>query len=127
MDFIDINLGPAKKDGPELMPWVVQTVQEVVDDSDLVALLQELRHEHRSDVAGTAGYEYAHLSISIVNGSMQNSVIRTILTYRRIFVSRLACGARKFATRRSPSRASRLTRGLGRQNCASNMVRDCLV
>ncbi len=32
MDFIDINLGPAKKDGPELMPWVVQTVQEVVDD-----------------------------------------------------------------------------------------------
>ena len=36
MDFIDINLGPAKKDGPELMPWVVQTVQEVVDDIPLV-------------------------------------------------------------------------------------------
>jgi 5-methyltetrahydrofolate corrinoid/iron sulfur protein methyltransferase len=35
MDFIDINLGPAKKDGPELMPWVVQTVQEVVDDIPL--------------------------------------------------------------------------------------------
>ncbi len=35
MDFIDINLGPAKKDGPELMPWVVQTVQEVVDDLPL--------------------------------------------------------------------------------------------
>jgi len=31
MDYIDINLGPAKKDGPELMPWVIQTVQEVVD------------------------------------------------------------------------------------------------
>lgn len=31
MDYIDINLGPAKKDGIELMPWVVQTVQEVVD------------------------------------------------------------------------------------------------
>jgi 5-methyltetrahydrofolate corrinoid/iron sulfur protein methyltransferase len=25
MDYIDINLGPAKKDGHELMPWVVQT------------------------------------------------------------------------------------------------------
>ena len=31
MDYIDINLGPAKKDGHELMPWVIQTVQEVVD------------------------------------------------------------------------------------------------
>ncbi|MBW2589911.1 MAG: dihydropteroate synthase [Deltaproteobacteria bacterium] len=35
MDFIDINLGPAKKDGHELMPWVVQTVQEVVNDIPL--------------------------------------------------------------------------------------------
>jgi len=35
MDYIDINLGPAKKDGPELMPWVVETVQEVVDDVPL--------------------------------------------------------------------------------------------
>ncbi|MEW6076627.1 MAG: dihydropteroate synthase [Thermodesulfobacteriota bacterium] len=31
MDYIDINLGPAKKDGIELMPWVIQTVQAVVD------------------------------------------------------------------------------------------------
>jgi 5-methyltetrahydrofolate corrinoid/iron sulfur protein methyltransferase len=35
MDFIDVNLGPAKKDGHELMPWVVQTIQEVVDDLPL--------------------------------------------------------------------------------------------
>ncbi|MFW6237500.1 MAG: dihydropteroate synthase, partial [Desulfosudaceae bacterium] len=35
MDYIDINLGPAKKDGTELMPWVIQTVQEVVDDIPL--------------------------------------------------------------------------------------------
>jgi 5-methyltetrahydrofolate corrinoid/iron sulfur protein methyltransferase len=35
MDYIDINLGPAKKDGHELMPWVVQTVQEVVPDVPL--------------------------------------------------------------------------------------------
>ena len=31
IDMIDINLGPAKKDGPELMEWVVKTVQDVVD------------------------------------------------------------------------------------------------
>jgi len=35
MDYIDINLGPAKKDGHELMPWVVEAVQEVVDDVPL--------------------------------------------------------------------------------------------
>jgi 5-methyltetrahydrofolate corrinoid/iron sulfur protein methyltransferase len=36
MDFIDINLGPAKKEGHELMPWVVEVVQGVVDDIPLV-------------------------------------------------------------------------------------------
>lgn len=35
MDFIDINLGPARKGGPELMEWVVETVQEVVGDVPL--------------------------------------------------------------------------------------------
>lgn len=36
MDYIDINLGPAKKDGHELMPWVVQVVQEVIPDIPLL-------------------------------------------------------------------------------------------
>jgi 5-methyltetrahydrofolate corrinoid/iron sulfur protein methyltransferase len=36
MDYIDINLGPAKKDGHELMPWVVEVVQDVVSDIPLV-------------------------------------------------------------------------------------------
>ncbi len=36
VDLIDINLGPSKKDGHELMPWVVETVQEVVPDVPLV-------------------------------------------------------------------------------------------
>jgi len=36
MDYIDINLGPAKKDGHELMPWVVEVVQEAVPDVPLV-------------------------------------------------------------------------------------------
>jgi len=31
-DYIDINLGPARKGGGELMEWVVKTVQEVVDN-----------------------------------------------------------------------------------------------
>ncbi len=29
--FLDLNIGPARKDGIELMPWIVETVQSVVD------------------------------------------------------------------------------------------------
>lgn len=30
IDYIDLNIGPARKGGPELMEWTVKTVQEVV-------------------------------------------------------------------------------------------------
>ncbi len=29
--YLDLNIGPARKDGTELMPWVVETVQNTVD------------------------------------------------------------------------------------------------
>ncbi len=29
--YIDLNIGPARKDGIELMPWVVETVQAATD------------------------------------------------------------------------------------------------
>ena len=29
IDYLDLNIGPARKSGAELMPWLVQTVQEV--------------------------------------------------------------------------------------------------
>jgi len=31
MDFIDLNIGPARKGGPETMEWLVRTVQEVAN------------------------------------------------------------------------------------------------
>src|SRR4030043_2316265 len=31
VDYFDVNLGPARKGGGELMEWVVKTVQEAVD------------------------------------------------------------------------------------------------
>jgi len=31
MDYLDLNIGPARKEGPELMRWLVETVEEVVD------------------------------------------------------------------------------------------------
>jgi len=41
-DLLDINLGPARKGGPELMEWIVQTVQEA---SDLQLCLDTSNHE----------------------------------------------------------------------------------
>ncbi len=29
--YLDLNIGPARKDGTELMPWVVETAQDAVD------------------------------------------------------------------------------------------------
>ncbi len=30
-DFLDLNIGPARKDGAELMPWIVRVVESVTD------------------------------------------------------------------------------------------------
>ena len=38
MDWIDINLGPARKGGPELMEFVVKTVQEAIGDETPLCL-----------------------------------------------------------------------------------------
>ncbi|MFH1136144.1 MAG: dihydropteroate synthase [Pseudomonadota bacterium] len=49
VDYIDINLGPARKGGEELMTWVVQTVQEVtstplvLDTSNIDAMAAGLK------------------------------------------------------------------------------------
>ncbi|HOK56032.1 MAG TPA: dihydropteroate synthase [bacterium] len=31
MDYLDLNIGPARKDGPFLMEWIIKTVREVCD------------------------------------------------------------------------------------------------
>jgi 5-methyltetrahydrofolate corrinoid/iron sulfur protein methyltransferase len=38
VDWIDINLGPARKGGAELMEWVVKTVQEEIGDTPPLSL-----------------------------------------------------------------------------------------
>jgi 5-methyltetrahydrofolate corrinoid/iron sulfur protein methyltransferase len=35
VDFIDVNIGPARKGGEELMEWIVKIIQEVVPDIPL--------------------------------------------------------------------------------------------
>ncbi len=31
MDYLDLNIGPARKNGPELMEWIIKTVREVTN------------------------------------------------------------------------------------------------
>jgi 5-methyltetrahydrofolate corrinoid/iron sulfur protein methyltransferase len=38
MDWIDVNLGPARKGGPELMEFVVKTIQEEIGDTPPLCL-----------------------------------------------------------------------------------------
>ena len=38
MDWIDINIGPARKNGPELMEWIVKTIEEEVPDHPPLSL-----------------------------------------------------------------------------------------
>jgi cobalamin-dependent methionine synthase I len=55
-DFLDLNIGPARKDGPDLMPWIVRVVEEVTDcplsldttNADaLIAGMKAARHPER--------------------------------------------------------------------------------
>ncbi len=56
MDFIDVNIGPARKGGEELMEWIVKTIQEVVpniplalDSSNIAAIEAGLKvHKGRA-------------------------------------------------------------------------------
>ncbi len=63
MDWIDINLGPARKGGPELMEFVVKTVQEAIGDSPPLCL------DTSNIEAMEAGLE-AHQGKAIINSIM---------------------------------------------------------
>ena len=38
MDWVDINIGPARKNGPELLEWIVKTIEEEVPDHPPLSL-----------------------------------------------------------------------------------------
>jgi 5-methyltetrahydrofolate corrinoid/iron sulfur protein methyltransferase len=65
MDYVDINLGPAKKDGVELMPWVCQVVQEVVPN---VPLLLD-----------TSNIDAIEASLKVLQPSDQPHIINSIM------------------------------------------------
>ena len=66
MDWIDINLGPAKKGGPELMEFVVKTVQEAIGDSPPLCL-------DTSNIEAMEAGLAAHKGKAIINSIMCRS------------------------------------------------------
>ncbi|RJR31856.1 MAG: dihydropteroate synthase [Desulfobacteraceae bacterium] len=63
MDWIDINLGPAKKGGPELMEFVVKSVQEAIGDTPPLCL-------DTSNVEAMEAGLAAHKGKAIINSIM---------------------------------------------------------
>ena len=61
--FLDLNIGPARKDGTELMPWVVKAVEEV---SDLPLVLDTTNID-----AMAAGFE----AVTNKSGAIMNSIM----------------------------------------------------
>jgi 5-methyltetrahydrofolate corrinoid/iron sulfur protein methyltransferase len=63
MDWIDINLGPARKGGPELMEFVVKTVQEEIGDTPPLCL-------DTSNIEAMEAGLAAHKGKAIINSIM---------------------------------------------------------
>ncbi len=63
MDWIDINLGPARKGGPELMEFIVKTVQGAIGDSTPLCL-------DTSNVEAMEAGLAAHKGKAIINSIM---------------------------------------------------------
>lgn len=77
-DVLDINLGPATKNGPEMMRWVVDVVQETAPDTRLC--LDTMNPE-----AMRAGLERCHLQPIINSTSAQRSRLDTFLPMAKEF------------------------------------------
>jgi len=63
LDWIDINLGPARKGGPELMEFVVKTVQEAIGDTPSLCL-------DTSNIEALEAGLAAHKGKAIINSIM---------------------------------------------------------
>jgi 5-methyltetrahydrofolate corrinoid/iron sulfur protein methyltransferase len=63
MDWIDINLGPARKGGPELMEFVVKTVQDEIGDTPPLCL-------DTSNIEAMEAGLAAHKGKAIINSIM---------------------------------------------------------
>jgi 5-methyltetrahydrofolate corrinoid/iron sulfur protein methyltransferase len=71
MDYLDLNIGPARKDGDTLMPWLVKTVQEVTD--------KQLSLDTTNPLATEAGLKACNRRALINSVSLQPERLEKVL------------------------------------------------
>ena len=75
IDYLDLNIGPARKGGDELMHWLVNTVQEVTD--------KPLSLDTTNSVATEAGLKACKGKVLINSVSLQPERLEAILPLTR--------------------------------------------
>ena len=89
--YLDINIGPASKDGPELMEWLVKTVQDVVDlplslDTTNVAAIDAglAVHKGKALINSASGAPDRMHSMLELAGKYESNVIGLTMTEKGI-------------------------------------------
>lgn len=77
-DCLDINLGPATKEGPEMMEWVVQVVQDAVPDT-------RLSLDTMNPLAMEAGLKVCKLQPIINSTSAERARLETFLPLAKTY------------------------------------------
>lgn len=77
-DILDINLGPATKEGPEMMEWVVQVVQDTVPDTRLCL-------DTMNPLAMEAGLKVCKLQPVINSTSAERARLETFLPLAKTY------------------------------------------
>lgn len=75
VDWVDINLGPAKKGGPELMDWIVRVVQEVAPNTPLALDTSNID----AITAGLKAYKATDANRPLVNSIMARPERYTVM------------------------------------------------
>ena len=90
-DILDINIGPASKDGHELMPWLVETIQGAVDcrlsldTTNVVAIEEGLKvHKGKAMINSASGEAERMTNMLDLAGKYKADVIGLAMTEKGI-------------------------------------------
>ncbi|HAS28523.1 MAG TPA: dihydropteroate synthase, partial [Dehalococcoidia bacterium] len=77
MDYLDLNIGPARKEGDSLMHWLVNTVQEVTD--------KQLSLDTTNPLATEAGLKACEKRALINSVSLQPERLEKVLPLAKAY------------------------------------------
>lgn len=77
MDYLDLNIGPARKDGDDLMKWLVETVQEVTN--------KPLSLDTTNPLATEAGLKASKKRVLVNSVSLQPERLEKVLPMAKLY------------------------------------------